>query len=236
FAPIHWNRAFASDARVGAVANPVVDPISGEPEFKHTPVRLEPFHVDWYGFVLSRKPLPMGTANTAIWWTAIQGEQFLRYEIAGRGQIDDWSAWARAQLGVDDDADWIEASDTAEQQYRAAHVVDERIEACVFVSPRSDDLPAREWLSGLFVQTTLEEFDRVGLMVGQPAQPGADPGPLVCSCFGVGRNVICTAIREGAHSAEALGATLRCGTNCGSCVPELKALIALTRAELAEVS
>ena len=26
FAPIHWNRAFASDARVGALTNPVVDP------------------------------------------------------------------------------------------------------------------------------------------------------------------------------------------------------------------
>ena len=38
FSPIHWNRAFASDARVGALTNPVVDPISGEPEFKHTPV------------------------------------------------------------------------------------------------------------------------------------------------------------------------------------------------------
>ncbi|HEY1076669.1 MAG TPA: molybdopterin-dependent oxidoreductase [Fontimonas sp.] len=234
FMPIHWNDRNASDARVGSLVNPVVDPVSGEPEFKHTPTRLEPFHVDWYGFVLARRPLPMDAARGAIWWTAIQGDQFLRYEIAGRGQIEDWSGWARMQLGVGEDADWIEASDAAEQQYRAAHLVDERIEACVFVSPRPDDLPAREWLSGLFLQPALEEIDRVGLMVGQPAQPGADPGPLVCSCFGVGRNVICAAIRDGLHSAEALGAKLRCGTNCGSCVPELKSLIALTRAELAE--
>ncbi len=233
FMPIHWNDRNASDARVGSVVNPVVDPVSGEPEFKHTPVRLEPFHVDWYGFVLSRKPLQMKNVS-AIWWTAVQGEQFLRYEIAGRGQIEDWSRWSRTQLGVDDEADWIEASDAAEQQYRAAYLVDERIEACVFVSPRSDDLPAREWLSGLFTQEVLDDIDRVGLMVGQPAQAGADPGPLVCSCFGVGRNVICAAIRDGLHSTEALGAKLRCGTNCGSCVPELKSLISVTRAELAE--
>ena len=38
FVPIHWNDQVASDARVGAVVNPAVDPVSGEPEFKHTPV------------------------------------------------------------------------------------------------------------------------------------------------------------------------------------------------------
>ncbi len=37
FAPIHWNDQVASDARIGKIVNPVVDAISGEPEFKHTP-------------------------------------------------------------------------------------------------------------------------------------------------------------------------------------------------------
>jgi assimilatory nitrate reductase catalytic subunit len=30
-----------------------------------------------------------------------------------------------------------------------------------------------------------------------------------------------------------LGQALKCGTNCGSCVPELKALLAAARAEAA---
>ncbi|MFI4981146.1 MAG: molybdopterin oxidoreductase family protein, partial [Nevskiales bacterium] len=38
FLPIHWSDANAADARAGALVNPVVDPVSGEPEFKHTPV------------------------------------------------------------------------------------------------------------------------------------------------------------------------------------------------------
>ena len=41
------------------------------------------------------------------------------------------------------------------------------------------------------------------------------------------------ATAEGCGTVEALGAALKCGTNCGSCVPELKALIATTRAEAA---
>ena len=103
----------------------------------------------------------------------------------------------------------------------------------MFVSPRAEDLPARAWLSSLFVKPRLEELDRISLLVGTPADPQADTGPTVCSCFGVGRNVIVKAIGEGCGSAEALGAKLKCGTNCGSCVPELKSLIAQARAAAA---
>ncbi|HXG29308.1 MAG TPA: molybdopterin-dependent oxidoreductase [Nevskiales bacterium] len=228
FVPIHWNDQYASDARVGALVNPVVDPVSGEPEFKHTPVRVEPFQVDWHGFVLCRRALDM---EAATWWTRIQGQRFLRYELGGRGQVADWPAWGRRLLGVaDPEADWLEYCDDTAGIYRAAHVVDDRIEACVFVSPRPD-LPSRAWLSGLFVQEKLEEVDRVGLLVGQPVNPQADTGPLVCSCFGVGRNVILDAIRkQGLTSAQQVGSCLKAGTNCGSCVPEIKSLIALAAA------
>jgi len=43
FAPIHWNDQVASDARIGKIVNPVVDAISGEPEFKHTQCSYNPF-------------------------------------------------------------------------------------------------------------------------------------------------------------------------------------------------
>lgn len=80
FVPIHWSDQTASDARVGALVNPVVDPVSGEPEFKHTPVRVEPFVVEWQAFVLSRTALAVdGVAN----WTRVQGDGFVRYEMGG---------------------------------------------------------------------------------------------------------------------------------------------------------
>jgi assimilatory nitrate reductase catalytic subunit len=47
----------------------------------------------------------------------------------------------------------------------------------------------------------------------------------VCACFGVGRASICDAIAAGANSAAEIGARLKAGTNCGSCIPELKRLI-----------
>jgi len=56
----------------------------------------------------------------------------------------------------------------------------------------------------------------------------ASAGPIVCACFGVGRASICDAITAGAQTAAEIGAKLKAGTNCGSCIPELKRLIAQT--------
>jgi assimilatory nitrate reductase catalytic subunit len=231
FVPIHWNAQFASDARVGSLVNPVVDPISGEPEFKHTPVRVDPFPVGWHGFVLSRgysETARQRIVDRCAWWTRITGEEFTRYEIVGRKPDASWTDFARAALGVTDpEADWLEYEDHSAGIFHGAYVVDDRIEGCVFISPRPD-LPSRAWLSSLFAKERLEDVDRMGLLVGEPFERGADTGATVCSCFGVGRKTIEQAIREGCHTPKALGAKLKCGTNCGSCVPELKTIIAQT--------
>jgi assimilatory nitrate reductase catalytic subunit len=223
FMPIHWSGQTASDARVGAVVNPAVDPVSGEPEFKHTPVRVEPFGVHWYGFILSRAALPLQEAAN---WTRIQGEGFVRYELAGRKPFADAAGWARRLLNVEDeDADWIELEDRNGGVYRAAHLVDGRIEACLFVSQRQD-LPARAWLAQMFGKEALTPQDRIGLLSGRARQQGVDPGPTVCSCFGVGRNTIRIAIeKHGLTDAAAVTACVKAGGNCGSCVPEIRALL-----------
>ena len=229
FVPIHWSDANASDARVGAVVNPVVDPVSGEPEFKHTPVRIEQFRVHWHAFVLSRAPLKLdGVAH----WTRVQGEQFLRYELAGRNRLDDLAGWARDLLGVTDlDADWLDYADASAGVYRAVHLEEGRIAQCVYVSPRPD-LPSRAWLAGLFAHAQLDAADRAGVLLGQPITKGMDAGPTVCSCFGVGRNTICDAIRKDNLTTTAqVTACVRAGGNCGSCVPEIRQLIAVVAAE-----
>lgn len=223
FVPIHWNDAFASDARVGRLIESITDPVSGEPELKAAPARLEPFPVDWHGFILSRRPLGV---DRHCYWVRATGKRFLRYELAGRGAVDDWPEFGRTQLGVDDaDADWLEVRDAAAGLYRAAHAVDGRIEACIFVSPRPD-LPSRAWLSKLFVKETLDVEDRMGLLAGMPLDASADTGPPVCACFGIGRETLVRAIRrDGLRTPAAIGEALEAGTNCGSCLPEIRALI-----------
>ena len=230
FAPIHWNRAFASDARVGALTNPVVDPVSGEPELKHTPVSIEHFAASWYGVMLTRSPRPPPVTQ---WWTKVQGERFVRYELAGN-HARDWSLEARRLLGVPADAapgelDWVEYHEPARRVYRAAWFVDERLEGCIYFD-RRPSLPERGWLARLFSGKKLDAAARAALLAGR-ALAGADAGPLVCSCFGVGRNAIAACARElgAAATAAEIGKRLKCGTNCGSCVPEIQTVIADAR-------
>jgi assimilatory nitrate reductase catalytic subunit len=229
FVPMHWSGAYASEARVGALVNPAVDPISGEPEFKHTPASVEPFPVEWHGVVLARRAI---ATRDLTWWTLVRGEGFLRYELAGRTRPPAWADWVRSLLEIrTPDADYLEYSDAAAGVYRAAHMIDDRVEACAYFS-RRPELPARGWLSSLLLQERLRPVDRLALVAGRPLRAGDDPGPLVCSCFAVGRNTLCNLIvSEGLADARQVGERLRAGTNCGSCLPEIRKLLAASREE-----
>ncbi len=227
FVPMHWNSIFASDARVGALVNPAVDPISGEPEFKHTPARVSSFVVAWQAFALSRRPLLIRDATA---WSMSPTPACWRYELAGHRVFGHWSPWARRMLDAGGHGtDWIEYVDRTIGVYRAAAIVDNRLESCVFLSPRPD-LPSRTWLTGLFAKSTLGDEDRLGLLTGAPINRDADQGDTVCSCFNVGRNTICAVIRGSSlHTVEQIGKRLRAGTNCGSCLPELRAILKAER-------
>jgi assimilatory nitrate reductase catalytic subunit len=228
FVPIHWNSTYSSDARVGSLVNPIVDPISGEPELKHTPARVMPFVVSWHGFLLSREAVPH---LDLTWWTLARGEQFMRYELAGRRVHGDWSRWARQLVKAQGaELDWLEYSDPNAGMYRAVALRNDRIVFCVFISPRPD-LPTRTWLSSLFAKDRIGDADRGALLAGQPSDPSADNGPTVCSCFGVGSKRICDAIsKHRLTTPQQVGQHLRAGTNCGSCIPEIKLLLAEQKA------
>jgi assimilatory nitrate reductase catalytic subunit len=68
---------------------------------------------------------------------------------------------------------------------------------------------------------------RNALLAGKPGAGLPDIGPIVCACFGVGENTIKEAISCGkAKSVDQIGKQLKAGTNCGSCIPELKTFLA----------
>ena len=81
---------------------------------------------------------------------------------------------------------------------------------------------------------TLPGTEAPDALTGQPPADRPDPGPLVCSCFNVGLNTIVAAIEtQGLLSVEQIGAALEAGTNCGSCRPELAAILAAAQARVA---
>ena len=195
-----------------------MDPISGQPELKHTPVRLAPFPAGWHGFLIARRNL--GTDLAA--WTALLPvtETVWRHELAGSDAPTDAFSRLRALFG---DAPWMALSDPAQGLFRAALIVDGRLEACLFIG--SDHaLPARDWLVGRFALDTLAPAERRSLLAARPAD-GPLPEPPVCVCHAVGANQIRQAIGAGHGDLDAIGRATRAGTNCGSCRPEIRALL-----------
>jgi assimilatory nitrate reductase catalytic subunit len=223
FVPIHWSATNSSSGAIGGLVNPAVDAASGEPEFKHTPAAIERVDVAWQGVVLSRRAL---ATSGAEWWTNVQGVGLTRHEMAGTTKVKDWPSWGRRLLGVHaDDRDLIEYSDVGSGIHRAARIVDGRLEACVFAAPRMS-LPSRDWLAALFAKDVLGDADRMGLLAGRPLDGPVDTSALVCSCFGVRRAAIAAAIeRDGLETTGEVGECLKAGTNCGSCLPEIRALL-----------
>ena len=222
FAPMHWNDAYARSARVDALIAPITDPISGQPESKHTPVYVELYQPNWQGFVLSRDRLALPEAS---YCACTKGAGYWRHEIAGDVLPEDWRNWIQEAMG--NSADLIEYRDAAMGRYRASCLQDGRLEAVFFIAP-DQRLPEREWLASLFSQTVIDPADLAGLLTARPPKgAAANTGRTVCACFSTGEKTIANAIREqGLDSVKAVGACLNAGTGCGSCVPEVRRLLA----------
>jgi assimilatory nitrate reductase catalytic subunit len=224
FVPMHWTGQYASQGRMGVLINPALDPVSKQPESKHTPVRIRAWQPRWQGFMLSR-------AEQAIdgpeYWVKIKGKQFYRYELAGDTTPgEDWPAWLRQHLGdAGTAAKWQEFQDTGAGSYRMAQAVDNQLETVFFVST-DNGLPERSWLTGLFNKPQLAPEEITALLTGMPPLGTPDTGAVVCSCFNVGEKTLRAAIREkGLKTHQEVGRCLKAGTNCGSCIPEIKALL-----------
>ncbi|MDD4930116.1 MAG: molybdopterin-dependent oxidoreductase [Gallionella sp.] len=95
FVPMHWSDAHAKSARVDALVAPITDPVSGQPESKHTPVSVVPYRTAWQGFVLSRTRLALPDTR---YCACSQGEGYWRHEIAGEVLPDNWSEWVQTAL------------------------------------------------------------------------------------------------------------------------------------------
>jgi assimilatory nitrate reductase catalytic subunit len=220
FAPIHWSQANSSAARVGALVAPFTDPFSGQPESKATAASISPHEYVFRGFALSRAPLQL---PDHAWWARVAVGGGCGYLVADNADLSGWSSWLRSVAGPD----LAEYSDFGGGVYRAASFAADGIETCLFLGPAHD---AGDWnfVRELFGLGVLGDDQRRMLLSGKPIGDVAKTGPIVCACFGVGRNTICDAVAAGARSAAEIGLRLRAGTNCGSCIPELKHLIAQT--------
>jgi len=230
YVPMHWGSRFMSGAGGNALTVSAFDPVSKQPELKHAAVKVERVELphelvalrrlgadEWDRLerlqsLLPRLPLsalsPFGRELPCVMLRARSDAPFELAELdraIGESGLRSVSYEDPAR-GVAKRI-WIDA--------------DGRI-AGVRLTGETD---AAAWLkeqmqNGALVPPALALAPRpAGLAAAVPR------GRIVCNCFDVSEADIRAAVGRGAD-LQALQRSLKCGTNCGSCVPELRRLSA----------
>jgi assimilatory nitrate reductase catalytic subunit len=231
FAAMHWTDAFSSAGPIGRLVQAATDPVSGQPEMKLTAIRVTPIAPIWRGLALRRgDTLPSG----GYYWARVPLRQGHVFDLAGWAPLPSGrgtETWVLDLLDAGSSApELVIYADPARGAFRYASFVAGRLDACLFLSRGTAGLPSRAAIAAL-LGSDIDPETRTRILAGMPQStlPGAVPaetGPTICACFGVGLRTLHDAI---AHrhltSVAEIGAALRAGTNCGSCLPELHAIL-----------
>jgi assimilatory nitrate reductase catalytic subunit len=225
FAPMHWTDRFASAGPIGRVVGAKVDPVSGQPELKATPAEVTPAAVHFHGLLLRRVDGPLAEG---CHWVRVPVPEGQVYRLAGLQALpagDALDRFAAGLLMLPPDAEWLEAADPKRGVLRIAGVLDGALEACLFLARDAGSLPSEAAVSAM-LGAPVPDSARATILAGRMYGATAAEGPKVCACFGVTRDAVRHAIvTHHLTSAREIGAQLRAGTNCGSCIPELEEIL-----------
>ncbi|MEP5569819.1 MAG: molybdopterin-dependent oxidoreductase [Halioglobus sp.] len=218
FAPIHWSDQFASAGTVSALIPAITDPNSGQPQSKFAGVELARMETASWGLLFSRDEL---IPTELDYWSRIPTEGGFVYLLADCSTPEVVAGKLARQL-PGDNTQAISYIDALKQDVREVHLENGVARHALFLNPDRDQLPGQAWILNLG-SAPLPSTPH-SLLAGCDPH-GVDTGPMVCSCWEVGETEIRNAVAQGADSVETLGQRLRCGTQCGSCIPELKQII-----------
>jgi assimilatory nitrate reductase catalytic subunit len=252
FVPMHWggeflgghNRDGSAIAGINALTTPAFCPTSKQPEFKHAAVRLEKAALPWRLQAMAQ--LPPGQAlrvQRALrpWMAHFQhavcvpfGENGVWFQAAHTRAPK--SAWLQAlceHLGLNS-LQTLRYDDGPRHVYRRIQASQQpetgerRLQAFLLAGTAQ----SFHWMSTLLqgqvpltapAWTLLQDLTEP---TGQAAAPKIKP---LCNCLGVGEQAVINALGACAGTPSArlaqLQTQLKCGTQCGSCVPEIKRLI-----------
>ncbi|RYX89177.1 MAG: nitrate reductase [Comamonadaceae bacterium] len=253
FIAMHWGEEFLSGcssagerlAGVNAVTSSAYCPTSKQPELKHTAVKIVKAELPWSVLGVAWLPddraltvrealrplmaafpfascVPFGRERTGVLFRA----------AAHEAPPDDMLARLESLLGLGG-ADALRYADRKKGQRRAARLARVADQAELQAFMLAGDTSAEAWIKALLQEEMpAQAYGRLLLAPGAKA-PGAvqSPGKQVCACFNV-RDMAITGFLAGCAGTDdarlsSLQGALQCGTNCGSCVPELKRMVRL---------
>ncbi len=124
-----------------------------------------------------------------------------------------------------DEEDYEEVTllDRSKNYYKRCIIKNDRLIGAILMGDKGEMLDFKNWIStGMELAENREKLLRPG------AAKTPVKGKLVCSCLNVGEGNVIDAVKGGCLTVTDIGKETGAGTGCGSCKPELKALIAVS--------
>ncbi len=251
FIAMHWGEEFLSGAGadgarlagVNALTPATFCPRSKQPELKHAAVKVAKAALPWRLLALAWLPEAAALAAREALRPVMREFGFAALVPFGRERSGVLLRAAalqapplvllqriEAQLGLGADGA-LHYADARRGQRRTVRLAGEggamRLDGFLF----GGDISAEAWVRPLLQdELPAQACGRMLLLPGAtPPVALAPRGRQVCSCFDVGepRIVATLAAVTGApdERLEQLQRALKCGTNCGSCLPELRRMV-----------
>ena len=242
-------------AGVNALTTSAYCPTSKQPELKHAAVKILKAELPWT--LLAMAWLPADTAQATREALSALMAQFpfascvpfsnnTPLNEPGRERVGVLLRAAAHEAPLDATIEHIESlmglagndtqryADKKRGQRRAARLVRRADATTLEGIVLAGDTSAEGWLKTLLQEELpAQSYGRL-LLVPSAKAPVAvqSRGKTVCTCFNVADIAITTELAR-CHGTDAdrlaqLQGTLRCGTNCGSCLPELKRMVRAT--------
>ena len=252
FVPMHFGARHLSHAGVNELTISSVDPFSSQPELKHAAVQVEKAALTHGLMALRCASDAEDPAEQLLAWLDRVQPLLSRFVYAYAGfvgrdrpalslRIAHDRAVTGAQIDEIDNALDMHASnclaykDSRRGISKSALVGDD-----VLLGFRlSGDINAAGWLSDVVLQAQSAQPHRrwlLGPFTSPPlAATATSRGRTVCNCADVGEADIQARIAAGAD-LEQLQTGLRCGVTCGSCLPELRRMLAASRSAAREAA
>lgn len=225
FIPIHWSKVWGSHCALTRLYAPATDPLSGQPELKHGAVTLAVQEFASYGLLVTSDETTTDVVTQhADYWTKTPMENSEAWRLASNASAPSWLNTLQSVLP--ESYSFYRFSSAKNSVLVAAS--DEKFCFAMVVGSDTTTLNPEgrvptAWLSSLMGQE-VSETSVASLLRSEPDEAFLN-GPTVCTCFGVRTKTIENAVKTGCSTVDELGQKLKCGTNCGSCKPELQQII-----------
>ena len=244
FIAMHWGDEFISGG-LNLLASPAFCPLSKQPELKHAAVQIARANLPWRLVALAWCDESQALALRAALRPLFDTFAFASCVPFGRersgvlfraASAEPADAALVAQVAALFDLEGPQAlhyADARRGQRRSLRMAREGDEQKLEAFMLAGDTRAEAWIAPLLQQQLPAQAFGRALLAPGATPPGAAPARArqVCSCFDVSEPRIVDTLASLSGPAEArlaaLQGALHCGTQCGSCLPELKRLVSL---------